>query len=108
MLRTAAQPLTQSLLGAARGSARRGYATSPPAGGSNKLNTFGLTAGVAGLAGLGYLAFFGGGDQKAAEAAQKAKNVAQGATGIAGALDKNKFTEFKLKEIKPYNHDSAM
>lgn len=115
MLRSAAQSATQSLFGAARASSRtsvRGYATAPPSG-SSGLNAFGLAAGAAGIAGIGYWAYLGGfddapGAQKASEAAQKAKNVAQGATGLAGALSKDKFIDFKLKEVKPYNHDSAM
>ncbi|CAO1613549.1 unnamed protein product [Sympodiomycopsis kandeliae] len=113
MFRTAAQPLSQSLFGAAKASSRssmRGYATAPT---SNSSSNLGLVAVGAGVAGIGYWLYLGGLDdtsagQKASDAAQKAKNAAQGATGIAGALSKDKFTDFKLKEIKPYNHDSAI
>ncbi len=53
---------------------------------------------------------------KAARAAGDAKDKAAQAAGAAsaaadslgGALDKNSFKEFTVKEIKPYNHDSSL
>lgn len=97
--------ITSSLFNTARQTAgRRGYASAPSAGGSS--SNLPLILGLGGIAGLGGYYYLGGmNDPKAA--AQKATNVVQGVTGAAGALDKNAFVDFKLKEIKPYNHDSS-
>ncbi|EST08009.1 Oxidoreductase, FAD-binding domain protein [Kalmanozyma brasiliensis GHG001] len=122
--------LSSSLGQAARSSLRsqapaaRSYATEAgkPSGGSN----LPLILGLGGIAGLGAWYSLGGFDdpkaakskiqEKGKEAADKAKGAvdqakgavdsAKGAVG-SGALNKDKFLEFTLKEIKPYNHDSA-
>lgn len=59
-----------------------------------------LVLALGGLGGLGAWYYMGGfGDQK------------PGVPGLAatkpGALDRQEFKEFTLKEIKPYNHDSS-
>lgn len=108
--------LTSSLGQAARSSLRsqapavRHYATEAgkPSGGSN----LPLLLGLGGIAGLGAWYSLGGFDdpKKAANklqeqgkhAADQAKEATQ-----STALDKDKFVEFTLKEVIPYNHDSA-
>jgi cytochrome-b5 reductase len=87
-----------------------------------------LILGLGGLAGLGgwyYLGGFQSADKAKKnavalkdEAESKAKSAAdsvKGAAGsaaaaagsVTGALNKDAFKEFTLKEIKPYNHDSS-
>ncbi|SJX64026.1 probable NADH-cytochrome b5 reductase 2 [Sporisorium reilianum f. sp. reilianum] len=109
--------LLSSLGQAARSSLRskapavRQYATDagkPSSGGSN----LPLVLALGGVAGIGAWYGLGGFDdpkkatnkiqEKGKEAADKAKGVVEG-----GALNKDQFVEFTLKEIKPYNHDSA-
>ena len=54
--------------------------------------------------------------QSSPQTIKKAENAIASATGIpvsgstqvaGGALDPSKFVNFKLKEIKPYNHNTA-
>lgn len=111
------RPVLSSSLGqAARSSLRsqapavRQYATEAgkPSGGSN----LPLILGLGGIAGLGAWYSLGGFDdpKKATNKIQeKGKEVADQAKGAAQstALNKDQFVEFTLKEIKPYNHDSA-
>lgn len=111
------RPVLSSSLGqAARSSLRskasavRQYATEAgkPSGGSN----LPLVLALGGVAGLGAWYSLGGFDdpkkasnkiqEKGKEAVDQAKGVVEG-----GALNKDQFVEFTLKEIKPYNHDSA-
>ncbi|KAK0556129.1 hypothetical protein OC846_001348 [Tilletia horrida] len=85
----------------------RTYATAPASG--SQSNTP-LYLALGGLAGLG--AWYATGGFGPAEK-QKAKNAAQQAVSSASsqlkeaALTKDAFTEFTLKEVKPYNHDSS-
>lgn len=111
------RPVLSSSLGqAARSSLRskapavRQYATEAgkPSGGSN----LPLVLALGGVAGLGAWYGLGGFDdpkkasnkiqEKGKEAVDQAKGAVEG-----GALNKDQFVEFTLKEIKPYNHDSA-
>lgn len=111
------RPVFSSSLGqAARSSLRsqtpavRQYATEAgkPSGGSN----LPLVLALGGVAGLGAWYSLGGFDdpkkvsnkiqEKGKEAVDKAKEAGQ-----STALNKDQFVEFTLKEIKPYNHDSA-
>jgi hypothetical protein len=61
-----------------------------------------LILGLGGLGGLGAWYYMGGfgGDVKKPEL-PKALSIG------GGALNKNEFKEFTLKEVKPYNHDSS-
>ncbi len=111
------RPVLSSSFGqAARSSIRskapvaRHYATEAgkPSGGSN----LPLVLALGGVAGIGAWYSLGGfNDPKKAanEIQEKGKEVAVDArnTVEGTALNKDKFTEFTLKEIKPYNHDSA-
>ncbi|CDU25307.1 related to MCR1-cytochrome-b5 reductase [Sporisorium scitamineum] len=111
------RPVLSSSLGqAARSSLRskapavRQYATEAgkPSGSSN----LPLVLALGGVAGIGAWYGLGGFDdpkkvsnkiqETDKEAADKAKGAVEG-----GALNKDQFVEFTLKEIKPYNHDSA-
>ena len=75
-----------------------------------------MLLGIAGLGGLGAFYYLGGfkdpkaAKEKASELAKDAKAQAgAAATGsVTGALAKDAFKEFTLKEIKPYNHDSSI
>ncbi|PWZ03696.1 NADH-cytochrome b5 reductase 2 [Testicularia cyperi] len=115
--------LTSSLGQAARSTLRsqapaaRGYATEAgkPSGGSN----LPMILALGGVAGLGAWYSLGGFDdpkaakakleQKGKEAAEQAKGAVDHAKSAAsgGALNKDQFVEFTLKEVKPYNHDTA-
>ncbi|KDN52564.1 putative NADH-cytochrome b5 reductase 2 [Tilletiaria anomala UBC 951] len=90
----------------------RAYASS--SGGAGNSSNLPLVLGLGGLAGLGGWYALGGfnstdkAKNNAKELAESAKSQAKaGATSVSGALDKSTFKEFTLKEIKPYNHDSA-
>lgn len=111
------RPVLSSSLGqAARSSLRskapavRQYATEAgkPSGGSN----LPLVLALGGVAGLGAWYSLGGFDDpkkaknKVQEKGQEAVDQAKAAVSGA-ALNKDQFVEFTLKEIKPYNHDSA-
>lgn len=97
-----AAPLRSAL--GRQGAAFRGYATeggSNPSAAKGSSSNTPLILSVLGVAGLGsWYAMGGFGDGKPG---------AGGSVGsaAAGALDKNAFKEFVLKEVKPYNHDSS-
>lgn len=111
------RPVLSSSLGqAARSSLRsqapavRQYATE--AGKSSGESNLPLILGLGGIAGLGAWYSLGGfNDPKKAsnKIQEKGKEVVDQAKGAAQstALNKDQFVEFTLKEIKPYNHDSA-
>ncbi|PWN25675.1 ferredoxin reductase-like protein [Jaminaea rosea] len=114
MLRTVFSPALQSSLRSASASTRqsvRGYASAPSSGSST--SNLPLLLGGAGVAGLGAWVLMGGNangvpsasDAKAA--AGKAAAAVPGVGGAASALNKDEWREFKLKEVVPYNHDSA-
>ncbi|KAN0060931.1 NADH-cytochrome b5 reductase [Thecaphora frezii] len=108
--------LTSSIAQAARSTLRsqvapfRGYATEAGKSGGN--SNLPLVLGLGGLGGLAAWYSLGGFDDprkvsnKLQEKGQTAVNKAA-ETVEGGALNKDAFTEFTLKEIKPYNHDSA-
>lgn len=110
-----ARPLTSSLGQAARSSLRsqaapvRTYASG--AGKSGGESNLPLVLGLGGLGGLAAWYSLGGfGDAKKAPAANEAASAGAAtatSTATGTALNKDAFVEFKLKEIKPYNHDSA-
>lgn len=106
MIRTV---FSSSLLHGARAtSARQGvrtYASAPSSGGSS--SNLPLILGGAGVAGLGAWVLMGGmGSADAKKAAGSVANAVPG-VGAPAALNKDEWREFKLKEIIPYNHDSA-
>ena len=105
MIRTV---FSSSLLHGARAtSARQGvrtYASAPSSGGSS--SNLPLILGGAGVAGLGAWVLMGGNSDGAKKAAGSVANAVPG-VGAPAALNKDEWREFKLKEIIPYNHDSA-
>lgn len=83
----------------------RGFADQAPRQPSSSSSNLPLILGVAGLSGLGYYAYTGG---IGGGSLNKATKSAPGDSGaLAGALNPKEFKEFVLKEVKPYNHDSA-
>ncbi|PWN44367.1 ferredoxin reductase-like protein [Ceraceosorus guamensis] len=97
---SSAQPFPQVARTSFAHSARRGYASAPSSGSSSNLP---LLLALGGLGGLGAWYGLGGFDSGNVK---KVASEAEGALGL-GALSKDEFREFTLKEVKPYNHDSA-
>jgi cytochrome-b5 reductase len=99
--------VTSSLFSAARSSVRpsvRSYATAPSSGGSSNLP---LYLGLGGIAGLGAYWGLGGLNGSPPKVSGKDVKEALSPTSVSGALSKDKFIDFKLKEVIPYNHDSS-
>lgn len=95
-----AAPLAQTARSSFANQARRSYASAPSSGSSSNLPLLLALGGLGGLGAWYGLGGFGSGDVK------KVASEAQGALGL-GALSKDEFREFTLKEVRPYNHDSA-
>ncbi|CAO1635608.1 unnamed protein product [Parajaminaea phylloscopi] len=101
---TLSHSLFSSVRAASSRTTARTYASAPASSSSN----LPLYLSLGGLAGLGgWYALGGFGDANAAKEKVKDSVPSSLTAGAPVALSKDAFKEFKLKEVKPYNHDSA-
>lgn len=104
---TVSHSLLNSVRAASSRTGARTYASGPSKAAESNIPLYLSLAGVAGLGATYALGGFSPAAAKDAKAQGKEEGVAAVLQGAQGALSKDQFKDFKIKEIRPYNHDSS-